>query len=244
MAKSELIMMAQKQKTVLDKLLPNKFYSLGSGKGITYVEDIAETQALDNVFLALTKGSQTTNDSRLVLIRAESGVQYKSPDQSESFLVLDQGYRVEGVPGTHQYQITHFKEFGSRMESGAPINGDAKSSAIATSELLASNDPKLQAALQWRLSVPVMVFVAALLAIPLSRTNPRQGRFGRLLPAILLYFIYLVALNALRGSLESGAVPVTVTLLPVHLLFLGLGLALLRTGRPKAVTSPAVGRQS
>jgi lipopolysaccharide export system permease protein len=244
MAKSELILVAQKQKTVLDKLLPNKFYSLGSGKGITYVEDVAETQTLDNVFLALTKGSQTTNDSRLVLIRAESGVQHKSADQSESFLVLDQGYRVEGVPGTHQYQITHFKEFGSRMESRAPIIGDAKSSAIVTSELLASDDPKLQAALQWRLSLPLMVFVAALLAIPLSRTNPRQGRFDRLLPAILLYFIYMVALNALRGSLESGAVPITVTLLPVHLLFLSIGLALLRTGRPKKVASSALGAQS
>jgi lipopolysaccharide export system permease protein len=244
MAKSELIMVEQKQKTVLDRLLPNKFHSLGEGKGIAYVDDIAETQALNNVFLALITGSQRNNDSRLVLIRAESGVQDKNADQSESFLVLDKGYRIEGVPGTHEYQITHFKEYGSRMESRAQINGDAKSSAIATSELLASEDPKLQAALQWRLSVPIMVFVAALMGIPLSRTNPRQGRFGRLLPAILLYFFYLVALNALRGSLESGAVPINVTLMPVHLVFLGIGLTLLRAGRPKKIASSAVGVQS
>jgi lipopolysaccharide export system permease protein len=89
-----------------------------------------------------------------------------------------------------------------------------------------------------------MVFVAALMGIPLSRTNPRQGRFGRLLPAILLYFFYLVALNALRGSLESGAVPINVTLMPVHLVFLGIGLTLLRAGRPKKIASSAVRVQS
>ena len=106
-----------------------------------------------------------------------------------------------------------------------------------TAELLASKDPKLQAALQWRLSTPFMVLVVTLLAVPLSRTNPRQGKFAKLLPAIMLYFGYLVALNAMRGALESGSVPIEVTLLPVHLLFLGIAFMLFRSGRVKKVSS-------
>jgi len=43
----------------------------------------------------------------------------------------------------------------------------------------------------------------------------------------LLYFIYLVSLNALRGAIESGKLPIELTLLPVHLLFLLLALVLL-----------------
>jgi len=54
-----------------------------------------------------------------------------------------------------------------------------------------------------------------------------------LLPAIALYFTYLVALNAMRGALESGAIPISVTLLPVHAVYLGIAVLLLRSGGPK-----------
>ncbi len=187
------------------------------------------------MFLAVTAGSVENYDSRLVLVLADRGRQQKTEDGSESFLVLDKGYRVEGVPGTHNYQITHFEEYGARLEAKKEIVEDLETNALTTSALLSSTDPKLQAALQWRLSTPLMVLVVTLLAIPLSRTNPRQGKFAKLLPAIILYFCYLVSLNAMRGALESGSVPIEVTLLPVHLLFLGIALLLFRSGRLKKV---------
>jgi lipopolysaccharide export system permease protein len=236
-AKAETIFAAQKEKTELDKLTPKKFYGLSGGKGITYAENVTEAQELEDVFLAVTAGSAATFDSRLVLVVADRGRQQKTEDGSESFLVLDKGYRVEGVPGTHDYQITHFEEYGSRLEDRKPIEEDLETNALTTAELLASKDPKLQAALQWRLSTPFMVLVVTLLAVPLSRTNPRQGKFAKLLPAIMLYFGYLVALNAMRGALESGSVPIKVTLLPVHLLFLGIAFMLFRSGRFKKVAS-------
>ena len=80
---------------------------------------------------------------------------------------------------------------------------------------------------------PLMLLVVTILAVPLSRTNNRQGRYGKLLPAIVLYFTYLVALNAMRGALESGAIPIYVTLLPVHAVYLGIAVLLLRSGGPK-----------
>ena len=234
-AKAETIFAVQKEKTELDKLTPKKFYGLSGGKGITYAENITEEQELEDVFLAVTAGSVENYDSRLVLVLADRGRQQKTEDGSESFLVLDKGYRVEGVPGTHNYQITHFEEYGARLEAKKEIVEDLETNALTTSALLSSTDPKLQAALQWRLSTPLMVLVVTLLAIPLSRTNPRQGKFAKLLPAIILYFGYLVSLNAMRGALESGSVPIEVTLLPVHLLFLGIALLLFRSGRLKKV---------
>ena len=94
---------------------------------------------------------------------------------------------------------------------------------MTTQALLDSDDLELQATLQWRLSIPLLVIVVTLLAVPLSRTNNRQGRFGKLLPAIVLYFTYLVSLNAMRGAIESGSVPVSVTMLPVHFVYLSSG---------------------
>ena len=77
---------------------------------------------------------------------------------------------------------------------------------MPTSSLLASG-PRWKTELQWRLSLPLLVFIVTLMAVPLSRVNPRQGRFLKLLPAILFYMAYLTILIAARGALEKGKIP-------------------------------------
>jgi len=161
--------------------------------------------------------------------------------------VLEKGYRIEGNPGSHEYQITHFEEYGSKLKTPKKIEEDPETDAIATSDLLKSDDPKLQATLQWRLSIPLMVLIVVILAVPLSRTDPRQGRFTKLLPAIALYFAYLLALNTLRGNIESGELPASITLLPVHAVFLLLGLWLLKAkklAKPSKVKDVTAGQPS
>ena len=237
MAKAEALQQAEKQRSELDKLMPKKFYSLSGGKGVTYAEGVTEDRELDEVFLAMTVGSEENSDRSLVLVLAEKGRQKQAEGSLENgperYLVLDKGYRIEGIPGQNNYQITYFEEYGSRLKDSKPLDKAPKTDAIATQALLDSDDLELQATLQWRLSIPLLVIVVTLLAVPLSRTNNRQGRFGKLLPAIVLYFTYLVSLNAMRGAIESGSVPVSVTMLPVHLAYLSLALVLLRSGRPK-----------
>jgi lipopolysaccharide export system permease protein len=75
--------------------------------------------------------------------------------------------------------------------------------------------------------LPLLVFIVTLMAVPLSRVNPRQGRFLKLLPAILLYMAYLTMLIAARGALEKGKIPVALGLWWVHAIFLIIGLGLL-----------------
>jgi lipopolysaccharide export system permease protein len=244
--KTEAIFLAQQQMTELDKVNPKKFYSLKGGRGVTYADSISSERELEDVFLAVSAGSVDTFNRRLAVVVAERGRQQQSEDGIERFLVLEKGYRIEGIPGSHEYQITHFEEYGSKLKTPKKIEEDPETDAIATSELLMSDDPKLEATLQWRLSIPLMVLIVVILAVPLSRTDPRQGRFTKLLPAIALYFAYLLALNTLRGNIESGELPVSITLLPVHAVFLLLGLWLLKVKRlaRRQVKDVAVGQSS
>ena len=57
--------------------------------------------------------------------------------------------------------------------------------------------------------------------------NPRQGRFLKLLPAILLYMAYLTMLISVRGALEKGKIPIALGMWWVHGLFLLIGLGLM-----------------
>jgi lipopolysaccharide export system permease protein len=226
-AKAETILKAQKAMTELDRVSPKRFYNLGGDKGVTYAERIRDNRELEDVFLAFAAGSVENLDSRLVVVVAELGRQQLSENGSERFLVLDKGYRFEGIPGKHDFQITNFQQYGSKLQQVKKVSDDPETDAMATAELWMSSDPELKAALQWRMSTPLMVLIIVLLAVPLSRTNPRQGRYARLLPAILIYFVYLLSLNAVRGSLETGEYSVITSLLPVHLLFLLIGSMLI-----------------
>ena len=58
-----------------------------------------------------------------------------------------------------------------------------------------SPQPEYQAELQWRFSTILLIPVLTLIAVPLSRVAPRQGRFSRLVPATLLYAVYYVLLQ-------------------------------------------------
>ena len=98
---------------------------------------------------------------------------------------------------------------------------------MSTAELRASDRPEHIAALQWRYSVPILVLVVSLMAVPLSRTNPRQGRFVKVFPAVILYILYLVGLNAARGALEDGDISATLGLWWVHGVFMVIAAGLL-----------------
>ena len=102
--------------------------------------------------------------------------------------------------------------------------------SMRTSELMASTQQKMRTELHWRLSIPVLTFIVTLLAVPLSRVNPRQGRFLKLLPAIFLYMAYLGLLIATRDALDKGRIAPALGMWPVHGLFLLIGLGLMYWG--------------
>ena len=115
-AKAETILKAQKAMTELDRVSPKRFYNLGGDKGVTYAERIRDNRELEDVFLAFAAGSVENLDSRLVVVVAELGRQQLSENGSERFLVLDKGYRFEGIPGKHDFQITNFQQYGSKLQ--------------------------------------------------------------------------------------------------------------------------------
>jgi len=85
--------------------------------------------------------------------------------------------------------------------------------------------------------------VLMVLAVPLARLRPRQGRFARIGIAILAYFVYSLVLDAARTWVEGGIVPKFVGIWWVHALALCVGVWLLvresPPGRPRAVAVPA-----
>ena len=73
-----------------------------------------------------------------------------------------------------------------------------------TRELIGSSAPSDIAQLQFRASSPIMALVLTLVAVPLSRLRPRQGRYARVGFAIVVYFVYSNLLSACQGLGREG----------------------------------------
>jgi len=97
---------------------------------------------------------------------------------------------------------------------------------MALSELIKSDEPEHIAELQWRISVPLSTLLLALLAVPLSRSRPRAGRYGRIAVGLLVFIIYLNMLNAAKAWIEQGSLSPLLGLWWVHgcVLLFTLGL--------------------
>ena len=64
--------------------------------------------------------------------------------------------------------------------------------------------------------MPLSVMMLALLAVPLSRTTPRQGRYAKLFVAVMIYVIYNNLLGISNSWLEDGKVTAAVGMWWVH----------------------------
>ncbi|WP_028240045.1 LPS export ABC transporter permease LptF [Stutzerimonas azotifigens] len=223
------ILNEQDSLTEFDTLVPGRFQALRGGSRVTYTRELTEDRSeLAGVFISETNTSARSagSDRGLSVLVAERGRQEIQPDGSR-YLILENGYRYDGRPGQADYRAIQFDTYGVLLPKPEVSVEISEREAIPTAELWDSDSLRHRSELQWRLSLPLLVFVVTVMAVPLARVNPRQGRFLKLLPAILLYMAYLSLLIAARGSLDKGRLPASLGLWWVHGLFLLIGLGLL-----------------
>tara|TARA_R110002072_G_scaffold5527_6_gene35396 strand:+ start:28694 stop:29806 length:1113 start_codon:yes stop_codon:yes gene_type:complete len=217
--KFEALFTKQRNLTEFDTLAPGRFQSLRSGKRVTYTEALNDDGLMQKVFI----GEQTEEDApdELTVIHAEEG-NTQIDAAGNRFLVLRDGTRYSGKPGRSDYRVIEYEEYGQIIKKEAGSNSSWRRAAIPTMQLLQDQTPRNLSEFHWRISVVIMVPILALLAVPLSRVNARQGRFSRLLPGMVLCFLYVVSLSTARSSLEAGRIPMVMGLWWIHLLYLGL----------------------
>ena len=109
---------------------------------------------------------------------------------------------------------------------------DLRPRAMAFSQLLKSQTPEHIAEMQWRISVPLSTVLLALLAVPLSRSRPRAGRYGRIAVGLLVFIIYLNMLSAAKAWIEKATISPMLGLWWVHacVLLLAGGLLAYQNG--------------
>lgn len=218
-------MAEQRAQTEFETVNPGIFHIYDRGNRVTYSEAMSDDRReLFNVFLA-----QRLEDGRQALVWASRGTQ-RLDDAGNHYLVLHEGRRYEGTPGTPDYRVVQFGEMLQRLE-GSVRPRRVEVEAVPTGEL--SDDPKSQAEWHWRLALPLFCIIGSVLGLAISRVKPRQGRFAKVVPGMLIMLLYYLVLLMGRNAIDEGQLPSAIGLWPLHAAFAAFALwQLRRLARP------------
>ncbi|WP_028492171.1 LPS export ABC transporter permease LptF [Thioalkalivibrio sp. ALE19] len=209
------------QRSDLVGIAPGQFLESRVGDQVFFAERLSDDrEALEEVFIyrEVDGEAQVTVAARAI------------PDpgaEGSGFLVLEDGYRYVGTPGSGAFRMLEFERLRTQITEPDPEADRRSLEAQSTPELWAERDDhEVRAELEWRFAMPLSIVVLTLIALPLSLVPPRSGRYARIPAAIGVYVLYANFLILGQGQLADGQVPVAVGLWWAHGAMLALWLLL------------------
>ncbi len=178
--------------------------------------EIAEQLDIPELPNALANTNAISKDTITLAKRAE---QVETDDSGVTQLDLFQGRRYEVGAGSLKYNQVGFERYRiTLMESSKEVitEDNIETQAIgplwqAATGRTASSGNALRAAqgeLGYRLALPWLMIIAPMLAVPLAQVRPRQGRWLRLFPSILLFVSCALGIISLKNAVNKGSVSV------------------------------------
>jgi lipopolysaccharide export system permease protein len=212
-------------------LSPGQFRSLGGSVILNFASQ-DEDGLLREVFV-----QRAANDSQhpgqIEVVTAERARYALSADSSYYTVTLYDGQSHVGVPGQGQWRQMRFAEQAVRLQTPSVTvpGGTMRIDAMPTTQLLGSSDVRLRTELHWRLSPMISALLLGLLAVPVAKLRPRQGRYARVVWALLLYAVYAGLLILGQTLMQNGRTPAWLGLWWVHAVACGFGLAMINLPR-------------
>ncbi|MCW0394190.1 Lipopolysaccharide export system permease protein LptF [Xanthomonas sacchari] len=161
-----------------------RFTPLSDG-GIVYISNLSgDGTKLSKVFM------QRQKDGRLDVVTAQRGAMFFE-GKADRYLRLEDGYRVEGpLAGDGlDYRMMRFVSNDVALPDRNAARKDDDPELLPTAKLIGDPRPQANAQLHARLAPPLLALAFALLTLPLSRSSPRQQRYGRIMLAFLAYLV-------------------------------------------------------
>jgi lipopolysaccharide export system permease protein len=209
------------QRPELAGIASGAFTESAAGGRILYAEHVADDGAMERIFLSNSSGGRP----RVIL--AQSGQSFVDAKTGQRRVVLRDGWAYEGTPAQADYRVVRFDSYSVWLDQKPVTPPPDTIEGLPTTTLLATSGTEASAEWHWRLAKPVHVFILALFAMVLARTDARRGRMANLFGAILVYFIYSNLLGLGQTLIKKSEVPNAVGLWWIHALMLAIAVYLL-----------------
>ncbi len=159
-----------------------------------------------------TLPTQFSNKDSLILAKYAKQVM-TNPDSGKTQLDLFNGRRYEIGANSQKYNQVSFQRYRITLTQEEKTNIDEKNVASQTIESIWQsavrlNNPIAQAELGYRLALPWLIILAPLFAVPLAQVKPRQGRWLKLVPSVLLFVVLALSIISLKDVVKQERISV------------------------------------
>ncbi|MDD2762075.1 MAG: LPS export ABC transporter permease LptF [Methylomonas sp.] len=198
-AQTELLTHIDRENADIRGISAGRFSEYSDGELIFYTENVDPSGKMSKVFV------QNKQGDRLGVVNAEYGRLEYLP--GGLYLILEQGERIQGIPGNKDFTIETFDEYAVLVERKT-VAFRAPLESLPTEKIWKSTDINEVALMQDRLNAPFGVLLLAFLAVPLAKSSPRGGVYGSVLVAFGIYFAYANLQRINHSWVVSQIVPV------------------------------------
>ena len=191
-------------------LVPGVFTEDRQGRRVVFVEGLSrDGRHVENVFI------QSRERGRMGVTVARQG-DLREMNGGETFLVLHQGKRYEGLPGDAEFLLVNFDAQAVRIPPQAVQSRDSQSRNLRVAELLRDPTPSNMGEWVRRINHPLIALMLCLMAVPMSYVNPRAGRSLNVVFAIFLYAAYSNVAGLSEGWVSRASLSAWQSMLAVH----------------------------
>ncbi|MCO6545273.1 MAG: LPS export ABC transporter permease LptF [Gilliamella sp.] len=180
-------------------LLAGQFQQTPDGNSVIYIGNV-DNNNLKNVFIAQINPKANQRPSIIIANKGKTG----HDNEGNQIITLENANRYEGTAQLKDFRISNFHNYlGIIKPKELNTNEDADKvdvQQLGILELLNTNTPKAIAEFYWRITLIISVPLMAFLVIPLSVSNPRQGRLAQVLPALVIYLVYFLSASSIKAN--------------------------------------------
>lgn len=194
----------------LERVQPGQFQESAGGKRVFFVEkNQLNQQSATNIFMATSE-----NDKETITSARKGHTEFIGNDR---FLILENGQRLENTIGKTDLKISEFDRYAIRVAQDAlGPQVEAPLSTRTFLELAKNPTHAHLGEISWRVGFVLAALNLMILALTASRVNPRVGRSGNFIFALLLFQVYLNLLSLGQTWIASGQISFTIFNLLLH----------------------------
>ena len=194
----------------VERVAPGRFIESAGGQRVFFIDkDTAAADTGTNIFIAARE-----HDSDAV-VSAERGRIVLRGGERE--LQLDHGFRLQTDTRTGDMRVSEFVQYSNRIDTqvSKAEPGDAPRLQSTPTLLQNASAPNL-AELSWRLGLVLAAGNCVLIALAVTRVNPRVGRSAGLMFSLFAFAGYYNLINAGQNWIEGGRVNAGAFMLALH----------------------------
>jgi len=201
---SDAMVTAANRSVVAAGLDAGRFTELPGKGGIIFVDTLSQDGTRLGRSFVSTQRTSKDGQLHVKLVTASNGQLYQESNGANRYIAFRDGWQYDIPLGADSWRRMQYQRNDTSLSNVTSDDDEDPVESMSTLDLARSTSPVALAELAWRTNAPALTLVMLMLALPLSRQSPREPRFGRLLLAVLAFYLYYLLMALCRGQLIKG----------------------------------------